>query len=783
MQLIDSREAKSAPSESKGDRMEAMRTPLNVIDNGKLETVLRFPRGFDLFAVNFVLYQPPARETDQEHWFRSTRDKNFCIPVGMERGRPDNLGATWGKDGSVNFALYAKHAQGVTLCLYNAEDAEPTLEIDLEPALHRTGDVWHIKLPEQGEYTRYGYRCKGEVTWENGCRFHARQILLDPYAKTVAPPVPGQEEWPSPAAALGLLAPDDPTFDWGDDYPLDIPIEELVAYRINVGGFTADPTSGVAEEARGTFLGVAQKADYLASLGVNAVILQPVFACDENQGTYFPISFFALNAAYGPQNDAVLASQAMKVMVRELHQRGIEVVLEVVYSHTAEQSDDNPKTVSFRGIDNATYYVNDMFGQQLVPDFGPSNQFNCNQPAVQSLVVDSLRHWVEQYHVDGFSFVNAQALVTGPHGQELSRPLLVEAITFDPVLGRAKLIADFTSPINGIHKPLTFPNWGRWQEFNRRFRDDVRRFARGEPGQLSSLATRFFGSGDMYDDGRGPSHSLNYVTSPLGLSLADLVSYSNDEEFSWSCGSEGPTDDFLVISTRMRQVRNFLVSLFICQGVPVLTMGDEYGHSKDGGSFSLDNRGRVPRKAYMAPQRVSWHGFAPGEPQWDNPESSFLAVGVHTVQTAPAPPEVSAEGEAAADKPAPRAMVVQEEVNSAESDFGDLYVAFNAHHYPVSISLPKPPFGMTWYRVADTNLGAPNEFDVGGTELLPPPPGEGMDPDFNNNCVYDMQSYSILVFEARVTKGPDGKPLYLAKDEPEVAPEPVSASTGQQYNF
>lgn len=733
------------------DDIDAMQTPWRSTPQGHLAMDLEFNAAQAPFAVNFVLYQPGSAGSSEGRWFRSTKDSNFCIPIGMGKGRPEPLGVTWERDGSVNFALYSRAAEGVVLCLYQGEEPDPSMEIDLEPSLHRTGDTWHVSLNGVGSFTRYGYRCKGEISWERGARFHSRHVLLDPYASIVASPVPGQEDWPSPAAALGLLAREDLSFDWEDDLPPSIPMEEMVVYRMDVARFTAGESSGVADVFRGTFLGVVEKVDHLVSLGVNTLILQPIAAYDETQGCYFPISFFAPMPSYGPGGDGQSACSALKLMVKELHKKGIEVIMEVVYSHTAEQRDDDPKTVSFRGIDNATYYIIDEFGQQVIPTFGGGNAFNCNHPVIQQMIVESLRHWVDQYHVDGFCFINSGALVTGPHSQELSRPLLVEAIAFDPVLAATKLIADPCSPITGDCQVISFPHWGRWQEMNHMFSQDVRHFVRGEPAQLSNIATRFYGSGDLFSSGRSPCFSLNYVTAPYGFTITDLVSYSNDKEFSWNCGEEGPSVEPLVTDCRMRQVRNFLVQLLLFQGVPTLTMGDEYGHSKGGSTelevspfqwnalelevsqqlcrliWSLVNfrsrrRTLLQRRTFLEPEALSWHGFLPDQPQWDNPDSNFLAVTIRE----------------------PNSLVTS--TSGKEEALGDLYIALNSHHYAITVHLPIPSPGMSWYRVIDTNLSSPHDFTVDGLEVRLQTP-DGL--NSSSSAAYEMAPYSFLLLEAR----------------------------------
>ncbi|CAK9268960.1 unnamed protein product [Sphagnum jensenii] len=714
---------------------EAMQTPFVIGPHGGVQTLsLTFDAKMAPFIINFVLLNPASSSHREESWIRGNQGNDFCVPVGIRRGRPDSLGITWQRDGSVNFALYSKHANNVILCLYTADAIEPSLEIDLDQSVHRTGDVWHVQLESLEQYSRYGYRCKGQVGWETGDRFHARYVLLDPYAKFIAPHVAGQEDLPSPAPVLGWLKKEKLPFDWGDEIPPCVPLECLVAYRLNVGSFTGE-SSGLTADLQGTFLGLIEKVPHFHAMGVNTIILQPVFAHEEYRGCYYPISFFSVMGSYGPERHSLSASVALKKLVKELHRNGIEVILDVVYSHTAEDGDEAPKTISFRGIDNANYYILDKFGTVLKSDFGTANSFNCNHPIVQKLIIDSLRYLVEEFHVDGFCFSNASALVTGPHGQELSRPVLVEDITFDPLLASVKLIADACSPINGVCKEIRFPHWKRWCEWNTQFKTDVRRFIRGEHGQLSSFATRLCGSGDMFADGRGTQYSFNHVTAPYGFTLTDLVSYS------WNCGHEGPTSDPAVIETRIKQVRNLLVTLFLSQGIPVLNMGDEYGHSKNGmvdvdrtsfqwdavesefgeqtihlistlSAFRKRQKELLQRICFLEAGMLTWHGIQPKKPRWQSSDSNFLAVSIHSQA---------------------------KESELRVQTFGDLYLAFNAHPSLVLATIPEPPQNMTWVRIADSSFPYPDNFLLEGTHLeFPSPDGR-----------YNFQPYSSVVLEAR----------------------------------
>ncbi|CAI5482801.1 unnamed protein product, partial [Closterium sp. Yama58-4] len=624
---------------------------------------------------------------------RNSRQMDLCVPIGMGRGSASPLGATANADGSVNFALYSRYAEGVVLCLYLPDDAEPTLEIDLEPSIHRTGDVWHVSIDaaDVSSFTRYGYRVQGDPDWEGGNRFHSRLVLMDPYAKEMAAHVPGQEDLPSPAAALAVIPTmQEPPFDWQDD---------------------------------------------------------------------FPPNFFAPMPSYG-------STESLKLLVRELHARGVEVHVEVVVSHTAEGSDENPKPISFRGIDNRAYYIVDAYGKQVVPEYGSPNAFNCNSPVALNLIVDALHHWVEEYHVDGFSFINASALTTGPHAQPLSRPPLVEALAFDPLLAAVKLVADAAMPLLSAQKAFAFPHWKRWQEMNSAFCFDIRRFVSGQPGQISGLATRLCGSGDLFFSGRGPAFAFNYITSFQGLTLADLVSYTVESEASWNCGVEGVSADEGVTRTRLKQVRNHLAVLFLSLGVPVLTAGDEYGHSKAAqlaadysespflwsalrtdlgvqlsrfiASLANFRRRRtllLQRKDFYFGEDIVWHGAFPNQPEWDNPNCCFLACTIHSAGIEASAKEAAEEAGVPVTTAAPAV--------TPSMPVGDLYFAFNAHANEMIVELPAPPVGMMWHLVLDTA----KDYPADTTEL----PAQGMPPSIAGrvSSPYYMEAFSVIALEAR----------------------------------
>jgi isoamylase len=530
-------------------------------------------------------------------------------------GRPFPLGATWDGEGT-NFSLFSEHAERVELCLFDDGDRETRVE----PA-ERTAFTWHCYLADVGPGQRYAYRVHGPYAPADGHRFNAAKLLIDPYAKAIEGPV----EWDAgnvlpytPDGDDADLEPDDeddadaipksvvidPRFDWEDDRPPAIPFHETVIYEVHVKGFTRRH-AGVREELRGTYGGLASEAasGYLRQLGVTAVELLPVhhiadeqFIVDRGLSNYWGYSSIgylaphALYAATGTRGEQV---REFKGMVKALHRAGIEVILDVVYNHTAEGNHLGP-TLAFRGVDNASYY-------RLVPgdlrqylDFtGTGNSLNPVNPSVLRLIMDSLRYWVVDCHVDGFRFDLASALARELYDVDKLASFF-DVIHQDPVLSQVKLIAEPWDVGPGGYQVGNFPVL--WTEWNGLYRDTVRDFWRGR-ASVGEFASRFTGSSDLYqDDGRHPTASINFVTAHDGFTLADLVSYEQkhnwangednrdgaDDNRSWNCGVEGPSDDPAIVSLRRRQQRNLLATLFLSQGVPMLLGGDELGRTQLG---------------------------------------------------------------------------------------------------------------------------------------------------------------------------------------------------------
>ncbi|KAI7841863.1 hypothetical protein COHA_004392 [Chlorella ohadii] len=697
----------------------------------------------------------------------------------VEPGQPTPLGASPGQDGQkgVNFALWAPAATSVTLCLHDDQD-RPIMET----LMQRTGDTWHAfvaGLPQSG--VLYGYKVAGNGGWETPYRWDKSKILLDPYAKLVkGRAVFGKrdtfEQFKTKARGMacrelqdarpdegsvfrGTFDFDSKPFDWGAGYKRpNIPLKDLVIVELPVRLFTASETSGLPAAKRGTYAGLASKVEHLKELGINAVELLPVFEYDElefqrsknprdhmvNVWGYSHLNFFAPMSRFGSGGQGpAAAAREFKEMVKTLHAAGIEVILDVVYNHTVEGGDDDPYLLSWRGIDAGAYYQQDPAAYvRLLNYSGCGNTVNANHPATQQQILESLRWWVEEYHVDGFRFDLAPCLCRNAQGEIMSNPPLIRAITKDPVLSKVKLISE---PWDiGAYMVGSWPNWDVWAEWNGKYRDDVRRFLRGDGGLKSEFATRLAGSADLYHtNNRKPYHSINFVIAHDGFTLADLVSYNekhnsnngegnrdgSNDNFSWNCGVEGPTDNAAVLALRQKQMRNLHLALMLSQGTPMLLIGDEYGQTRQGNnnyyghdtalthydwealeeakengwfrfySELIKFRRQHPllgRGEFLTNQDVTWH-----EDQWDNPESRFLAFTLHD------------RGQGG----------------------GSLYAAFNAHSFEVRVGLPEPPKGHKWCRVVDTNLASPKDFTPGGNA--------GVDP------VYFVQAYSAVLLMAK----------------------------------
>ncbi|KAI9106702.1 hypothetical protein K1719_022230 [Acacia pycnantha] len=650
-------------------------------------------------------------------------------------------------ENGINFSIFSQHATSVTLCLVHPENERGssgtldggTKELALDPQLNKTGDIWHIcieDLPRSN--VLYGYRIDGPKDWGKGHRFENSIVLVDPYAKLIDGRRYFGDTSMKLSKFLGTYDFDSLPFDWGENDKLpNIPEKDLVIYEMNVRAFTIDESSELDNDIRGSYLGVIEKIPHLLELGINAVELLPVFEFDEfefqrrpnprdhliNTWGYSTINFFAPMSRYASAGGGpVKASREFKQMVKALHCAGIEVILDVVYNHTNEADDANPYTTSFRGIDNKVYYMLDNDGQ-LLNFSGCGNSLNCNHPVVMELILDSLRHWVTEYHVDGFRFDLASVLCRGIDGSPLNAPPLIKEIAKDAILSRCKIIAE-PWDCGGLYLVGSFPNWDRWAEWNGKYRDDIRRFIKGDSGMKGNFATRVAGSSDLYRvNKRKPYHSINFVIAHDGFTLCDLVSYNfkhneangeggndgSNDNFSWNCGFEGETDSATIKALRSRQMKNFHLALMISQGTPMMLMGDEYAHTRHGNNNSYGHDTAInhflwgelkARKSdhfrffsniiklrrehnvfshdnFLGKDDITWH-----EDNWDNPDSKFLAFTLH------------------------------------DKGGRDMYLAFNAHEFSVKVMLPPAPTKRSWFRVVDTNLKSPDDFILDGVPGL-----------------------------------------------------------------
>jgi isoamylase len=516
------------------------------------------------------------------------------------------LGATV-LPGGVNFSVFSKNATLVELLLFDDKAAAaPSRVIPLEPRRHRTYHYWHAFVPALTAGQIYGYRAHGPAAPERGLRFDAEKLLLDPYGLAVAVPDDynrraARRSGDNSAVAMKSVVADPSTYDWEGDTPLRRPFAETVIYEMHVGGFTKHPSSGVTASKRGTYAGLAEKTPYLADLGVTAVELLPVFQFDHqdaplglNYWGYQPISFFAPHHAYSSRQDPLGALDEFRDMVKALHRAGIEVILDVVFNHTTEGGDDGP-TICYRGLANDFYYILQEDKSRYADYSGCGNTLNANQPIVRRLIQDSLRYWVTEMHVDGFRFDLASILSRDEQGRPLSNPPVLWDIESDPLLAGTKLIAEAWDAA-GLYQVGTFVG-DTWQEWNGRFRDDVRRFLKGDDHSVSGIASRLLGSPDIYgQDQREAEQSINFVTCHDGFTLSDLVSYNqkhneengdqnrdgSNDNLSWNCGVEGPTDDPAIEALRNRQVRNFFTLCLASAGTPMILMGDEMRRTQHG---------------------------------------------------------------------------------------------------------------------------------------------------------------------------------------------------------
>jgi len=518
-------------------------------------------------------------------------------------GKSAPLGATVHLEG-VNFCIFAKSATSIELLLFAYPlEPQPTRIITLVPETNRTFHYWHIFVKGLKSGQIYAYRAYGPYRPEEGLHFDGSKVLLDPYAKAIV----GQEIYTRMTAcnsgdncakSLRGVVIDPNEYDWEGDQPLNRNYTNSVIYEVHVGGFTRHISSNLPVEKRGTYSGLIEKIPYFKQLGVTAIELLPVHAFDpqdavkglKNYWGYSTINFFAPHPGYSSRRDPLGPVNEFKDMVKALHRAGIEVILDVVFNHTAEGNEKGP-TLCFRGLANEIYYMLDENDKSLYKNYsGCGNTLKTNHPIVATMILESLRYWVSEMHVDGFRFDLASVMSRDVLGKPIDRPAILWVAESDPVLAGTKLIVEAWDAA-GLYQLGWFVNLGeRFAEWNGRFRDDVRRFVKGDPGIVEHLAARLLGSPDIYTKPDYETYrSINFITCHDGFTLNDLVSYNykhnevngeknldgNNENYSWNCGEEGETEDLQIQELRLKQIKNFLTILFISQGTTMFLMGND----------------------------------------------------------------------------------------------------------------------------------------------------------------------------------------------------------------
>ncbi|BFM38840.1 glycogen debranching enzyme GlgX [Synechocystis sp. LKSZ1] len=666
-------------------------------------------------------------------------------------GKPFPFGATL-VPGGVNFSIFSSYATACTLVLFEKHAKAPLVEIPF-PDEFRIGNVYCMTVFDLDyESLEYGYRMDGPNNFQEGQWFDSSKILMDPYAKNIG----GRDvwgvhpDWNDIYHHRARIAFDD--FDWEDDRPLEIPPEDQIIYEMHVRSFTQDPSSGVKEKYRGTFAGIREKIPYLKALGVNAIELMPIYEFDEfensrpnpetgelllNYWGYSTVGFFAPKAGYAATGKFGMQVDEFKALVKELHKNGIEVILDVVFNHTAEGNEHGP-TISFRGIDNKTYYMLTPEGYYF--NFsGTGNTLNCNNPIVRGMVLDCLRYWAAEYHIDGFRFDLAAILGRDPSGAPLANPPLLESLAFDPILAKCKLIAEAWDA-GGLYQVGSFPAYGRWAEWNGKYRDSLRKFLKGD-GNVGDVAQRLQGSPDLYaPTGRAPATSINFITCHDGFTLMDLVSYnhkhneangennndgSNDND-SWNCGWEGSTDDPGINRLRQRQIKNALALLMVSQGVPMLLMGDEMGRTKLGNNntYCHDNALNwldwtlVERQASLLQFCQHLIAFRQAHPVLRNPahfqNRDYVGSGY---------PDISWHGTKAwyvdwSSAHILAFMLCGKHAKQGQVTDDYLYIGMNLHWQAHGFELPQLPSGMQWHVFANTGVEPPADSCHPGQETV-----------------------------------------------------------------
>ncbi len=663
----------------------------------------------------------------------------------ISRGRPLPFGASLLR-GGINFALFASNAKSVSLVIFGDCTTDILMEFPFDTNLNRTGNVWHafIKGLDAGIY--YGYRITSE---EADAPVNQEIILLDPYSRATcgghiwgAPLTISRDEYEHTFRLSRIINND---FDWEFDKPLNTRLSESIIYELHVRGFTKHKSSAVI--APGTYMGLTEKIPYLQELGVTAVELMPVTDFDEthpgrinpetgekliNFWGYDPISFLAPKAAYAQNSMNGMQVNEFKEMVKAFHKAGIEVILDMVFNHTGEGNETGP-VYHFKGIDQNVYYIVNSERKEFLNYSGCGNTLNCNHPIVRDMILNSLRYWVIEMHVDGFRFDLASILGRGRDGSVLANPPLIERIAEDPVLAKTKLIAEAWDAA-GLYQVGDFPHFKRWMEWNGKFRDDIRRYVRGDSGMVPALATRLAGSSDLYQlGGREPFHSVNFVTCHDGFTLRDLVSYNekhnqangennrdgSDFNLSWNCGKEGRTDNEKILRMRRRQARNMAAVLLLSQGVPMLLAGDEIGRTQQGNN-----------NAYCQDNELSWIDWDLLDTNKDLFRYFKLLIAFRRkhscfrrtkfeVRLVEGQPQMSWHGKQLhkPDWSEQNKVLSLQYIMDYEADEYSIFIIFNADSKDYNIELPLLPGQHNWHQKIDTYLDPPDDITDDGKEI------------------------------------------------------------------
>ncbi len=691
------------------------------------------------------------------------------------------------KNGGVNFSIFSRNGTSVKILLFEKEeDTVPFFSYTLDPIVNRTGDVWHIHIEGAKAGTLYVYSVEGPFAPEKGHRFNKDSFLLDPYAKAITCSslfkYIQSKEAVSPAKASLLkkatekeafpkgVVIDDTEFNWQGDKPLNYPLRKSILYETHLKGFTQSPSSGVKN--KGTYKGLIEKIPYFKELGITSIELLPIQEFDEHENSnsnpktgkaltnywgYSTMSFFAPKASYASNKNPGQCVNEFKEMVREMHKNGLEVILDIVFNHTAEGNENGP-TINFKGFDNSIYYMLEDNQKQYYKNYsGCGNTLNCNHPVVRTFIIDCLRYWVCEMHVDGFRFDLGSILGRDQHGNLMENPPMLERIAEEPVLRNTKIIAEAWDA-GGAYQVGWFPG-GRWAEWNDRYRDDIRSFWRGDANYTSSAATRLSGSSDLYlRDGRKPFHSINFLTSHDGFTLNDLVSYNtkhneengeenrdgSDHNISSNYGYEGPTENKDIEAHRMQQIKNFLLTLFLSQGTPMLLAGDEFRNTQNGNNNS-----------YCQDNEISWIDWT----KKDRYSEIFLfarkAIAFRLHHPAFCRPEFfvgqdlsynsllditwfGENGDIIDWSKENRILACRMDGSRAEifsdRDDNDFYLMLNSSKEDIPVRICQPTSEKKWFRAIDTSFPTPKDFLSPGEEDV-----------VNSNEAYMLRSHSMVV--------------------------------------